>query len=461
MEPKDGALGLAGSSALLLAMGLFTGGIAFYAFFFILSTVLIAGWLQYAMLASDLKRNLSVNKRLPRREVLLGSPAVVEYELAYRGRRRLPVRCEQRLDPALSDAGLSRQAMLEPGSVELSFEARPARRGSYRIPGLSIAFETVLFRGSAVGGGEDAVNVCLRLGRRSSRSGRSSGLRASVLENESIRRGSGVDFSRVRDFVPGDSTRNIDWARSSRTGNLVVRDFEDVHSLPVFILVDLDASMRAGLDAALELAGLIANRVLADNERVGIAGFSRQAVEAFLPPGSGKGQVAQLRSFLSYARAVESDALPRHGMPGLQEAAAAQEMLGDAGDILGEAMRQHLLNVKEDGFIRAITAASTTPGTACHLVVITNLSMGATSLLNGLRVAEYYGHGASVALVPALWFGDRAAVDAGKYFEKYREFKDRVARLRARRISVVELSAGEPPEEALYAGRRRAAGMKR
>lgn len=472
MELKDSAVGLVGSSVLLLAMGLFTHGIVFYAFFAATVAVFAADIFRYSTLVSDLRRNLSVKKTLSGRELFPGVTTTLDYEITYHGGRRLKVRCEQRLDPGLSAGCMRRELALQNGSQQLSFDIRPARRGSYRVPGLRMTFDTMLFRGTVLAGSsEDLINVYMRSGSDSSHAGRAFGQRPTILDNEAVRHGSGIDFSYVRNYMPGDSTRNIDWARSSKAGTLIVRGFEDVRSLPVFILIDIDASMdaegeRTGLSAALELASLLANHVLTDNERIGLACFSPQGIATYLPLGAGKDQALKLRSLFSNVQAIKGNAFPRQNMPGLQEAAAVKEVLdisglGTASAILDEAMRQHTMNVRADGFIKAITQASVSSGTICHMVVVTNLSMGATSLMNGLRIAGYYGHSVSVVLTPSLWYGPKDAGDAGKYFEQYREIKDKISGLRARNVSVVELSACERPEEVLYAGRKRGAARAR
>ena len=52
------------------------------------------------------------------------------------------------------------------------------------------------------------------------------------------RRGEGTDFRELRDYVPGDSVRHIDWKATSRRRNPVVRSYQDDGDQQVVILLD-------------------------------------------------------------------------------------------------------------------------------------------------------------------------------------------------------------------------------
>ncbi len=116
-----------------------------------------------------------------------------------------------------------------------------------------------------------------------------------------------------------------------------------------------------------------------------------------------------------------------------------------------ETLNERLLNVKMDGFVRAITKASQSTGSPCQVVVITNLSMGIDSLLNGIRIAGYYGHSVSVVLTPHIWYQDNELIDMEKFYEQYLEIKDHISRIRGMgRVKVVDLYSGERAEAIIY-----------
>ena len=354
---------------------------------------------------------------------------------------------------------------LGPAPLTLTFVVTPAGRGKHTIKGLSLTFGSFFFRDTLAVGGDDVINVYPPI---TARPGRLSGRYAqdSIVGSEAIREGSGTDFSRLREYAPGDSIRNIDWARTSKFGSMVVKDFEDVRSVPVFLLIDVDVSMETGavkseLDSAVEIATLLSGRVLVENERVGVACFSSSDVTAWLPLASGQPQMARIRQFLASVKAMRGTIEPRSSGSALQEAVVAQKAFGNEAGLddfcalLEEAIGRFTVNAREDGLIKAIFKVSRTSGVPCHIIVATNLSMGLSSLLNGVRIARYYGHNVTVALTPHVWYEPREGVDAERYYRKYRDAAESIACLRSQKVTVVELSAAERPEESLRTGRGR------
>lgn len=88
-------------------------------------------------------------------------------------------------------------------------------------------------------------------------------------------RGRGMDFEEVRNYVPGDDIRNIDWKVTARTKKTHSKVFSEEKEKPVFILVDQSKSMFFGSTnytksvIAAQLASTIAFRVLKEGDRVG------------------------------------------------------------------------------------------------------------------------------------------------------------------------------------------------
>src|SRR6185436_6140586 len=51
-------------------------------------------------------------------------------------------------------------------------------------------------------------------------------------------RGAGIEFAEVRDYVPGDDARTVDWNVTARTGRLQVKRFDEEREQTLFFLVD-------------------------------------------------------------------------------------------------------------------------------------------------------------------------------------------------------------------------------
>ena len=72
-------------------------------------------------------------------------------------------------------------------------------------------------------------------------------------------RGGGIEFSEVREYVPGDDVKRIDWSVSARHNSLFVKEFVEEKELNVYTVLDLSASNNFGfskskLDLSFEVA---------------------------------------------------------------------------------------------------------------------------------------------------------------------------------------------------------------
>jgi hypothetical protein len=171
--------------------------------------------------------------------------------------------------------------------------------------------------------------------------------------------------------------------------------------------------------------------------------------------------MARIRQFLASVEATRGTVEPRSSGSALQDAVVAQKAFGkeagldDFSALMEEAIGRFTVNAREDGLIKAIFKISRTSGVPCHMIVATNLSMGLSSLLNGVRIARYYGHSVTVALTPHVWYEPGEGLDAEHYYRKYRDAMDSIACLRSQKVTVVELSAAEQAEESLRTDRSR------
>ena len=58
-------------------------------------------------------------------------------------------------------------------------------------------------------------------------------------EYHSVFKGTGMEFREVREYVPGDDVRTIDWNVTARTGDPFVKLFEEERELTVVLAVDI------------------------------------------------------------------------------------------------------------------------------------------------------------------------------------------------------------------------------
>lgn len=93
--------------------------------------------------------------------------------------------------------------------------------------------------------------------------------------NRSIFKGSGVEFVDVREYIPGDDPRYIDWNVSARYNQLFVRNFQEEREIPVFVCIDLSSTLFFGtknklkIELLIEIVAFIINLAHSLNERLG------------------------------------------------------------------------------------------------------------------------------------------------------------------------------------------------
>jgi uncharacterized protein (DUF58 family) len=112
-------------------------------------------------------------------------------------------------------------------------------------------------------------------------------------EYHSVFKGRGMEFAEVREYVPGDDIRTIDWNVTARYGTPFVKKFVEEREMTVFLLVDVSGSQyfgsanRSKLELAAEVGALLAFSAINNHDKVGLLAFS-DAVELFVPPRKGR-----------------------------------------------------------------------------------------------------------------------------------------------------------------------------
>jgi uncharacterized protein (DUF58 family) len=115
----------------------------------------------------------------------------------------------------------------------------------------------------------------------------------------SVFKGRGMDFDEVREYVPGDEVRAIDWNVTARAGHAFVKKFTEERELTILLVVDLSASgnfgsgPRSKRQMAAELASVLAFSATRNSDKVGLVLFTDQ-IEQYIPPKKGRQHVLRV-----------------------------------------------------------------------------------------------------------------------------------------------------------------------
>jgi uncharacterized protein (DUF58 family) len=118
-------------------------------------------------------------------------------------------------------------------------------------------------------------------------------------------RGGGIEFSEVREYMPGDDVKRIDWNVSARFGGLFVKEFVEENELNVFLMIDMSASNNFGhtktkQDIIFEIASSLVFSALRNNDKFGMGIFTDH-LEKFIPSKKGKKHMMKiLKNIVEY-----------------------------------------------------------------------------------------------------------------------------------------------------------------
>jgi uncharacterized protein (DUF58 family) len=135
--------------------------------------------------------------------------------------------------------------------------------------------------------------------------------------------GDGTEFNGIREFVPGDRQRAINWPATTRLGRLQVNTFAAERSQDVVLLVDATSDVGApgmsALDLGLRGTAGAARAYLNGRDRVGVITYQWGGAH-WLAPSLGRRQVYKiidvlLASDTGYARGAVFSRLPRAALP--------------------------------------------------------------------------------------------------------------------------------------------------
>jgi uncharacterized protein (DUF58 family) len=122
----------------------------------------------------------------------------------------------------------------------------------------------------------------------------------------SVFKGRGMEFEEVREYLPGDEVRAIDWNVTARFGHPYIKKFREERELTVMLVVDLSASGQFGSvrqtknELAAELAAVLAFSAIRNNDKVGIILFTDR-IEKYIAPKKGRRHVLRvIREILAF-----------------------------------------------------------------------------------------------------------------------------------------------------------------
>src|SRR5438105_3987399 len=101
--------------------------------------------------------------------------------------------------------------------------------------------------------------------------------------------GVGTEFERLRDYVPNDELRRVDWKATARRGALMTREYDVERTQTVVLALDLGRTMASRLevmtkaDYAVNACVLLSYVAALADDHVGLFAFAEQPLRFVRP----------------------------------------------------------------------------------------------------------------------------------------------------------------------------------
>ncbi len=116
---------------------------------------------------------------------------------------------------------------------------------------------------------------------------------------QSVFKGRGMNFDEVREYVPGDDIRTIDWNVTARTGVPHIKKFTEERELTIMLMIDISGSGdfgsrdRSKRELMAEVGSVLAFSAVRNNDKVGLTLFT-DSIELHIPPQKGRGHILRI-----------------------------------------------------------------------------------------------------------------------------------------------------------------------
>jgi len=132
--------------------------------------------------------------------------------------------------------------------------------------------------------------------------------------------GRGTDFESLRDYMPDDEFRSIDWKASARRSKFISRQYQEEKSQNVLLVLDCGRVMGpvidglSRLDWSVNAAMMLAHVAAIKGDKVGLMAFGEEIL-GYTPPKAGKSQVLSLLRMTYNLSSASGDSDYYHSFP--------------------------------------------------------------------------------------------------------------------------------------------------
>lgn len=192
------------------------------------------------------------------------------------------------------------------GTRDFDYHVRPVQRGVYRYGAINVFVSSPLRLAERRFALDNAKEVAVYPGYLQLRKYELLAIsnKLSLAGVKKVRRiAQQSEFERIKEYVPGDDRRTVNWKATARRGRLMVNQFQDERAQQVFALIDTGRVMKMPfdglslLDHAINATLVISSIAMHKEDRAGLITFSN-SVHDVLQASRQRGQMQKILQLL-------------------------------------------------------------------------------------------------------------------------------------------------------------------
>jgi uncharacterized protein (DUF58 family) len=269
----------------------------------------------------------------------------------------------------------------------------------------------------------------------------------------SKQRGIGIEVANIRNYIPGDDFRHIDWKTSLRLNRMFTKEFESDIGLPVFVLVDHSKTSNSdgNLDNAVKMANYLIQQAENNDQPAGHITFTHDGITNQALITKGKKQFQLSRDLFSL-EPKESKPYNTIAMDSGEIKSFGKKLNSSTNEFFSILApffienSQHLQAMEKQGIYQAIKRVINFSKTPSLIGIITERYDAA--LIESIRLATYYGH--KVILIAISGVSSRAydVLELEEHYLEYLRFQNKIEKFKhLKGVKVVEAYPGDKPEQ--------------
>ncbi len=348
--------------------------------------------------------------------------------------------------------------LVEPGKeFKLKYSVQANERGHYSFDGVRITLKdkSKLFRYSLerplvsdirVHSGTDTIKKAKAVAERGK------------FKKEAKARKSAVnvwshEFENIREYLPGDRLKDIEWKSTSRLSKLMTKVYENETSVPSIILLDCSKSMRktkgdrSKIDHGISLSLQLTKMLSSWDHPVGLLAFDEHRVLTDITPSSSREQFDRIFNALLYIPnqiKVDEYKMNMQKEPLPSKSDSETRFIQTIAPFLTGKRRRYTSSIQATGIYEAIRILISKTQRNQLLLLISDLETNLNSQNEALRLAKKQGHKVVLITPFTYWYDSETHYLEPELleniYESYSEKQKIIGKLRGLGVKVIEIS---------------------